>query len=98
MLAAAPAAAQDSQHRAPYPVGDWAKLPAQDRQSTIVAAIEGMLVAATGPLSGAPRVDQDCLSAVSVQAAEATMAKEAARSPRTPFLQAFLEATKCSRS
>lgn len=98
LAAAAPAAAQDAPPHPPYPIASWAKLAHEEREATIVAAIEGLLLAATGPEAGAPHVSQDCLAAVSVETAEKAMLDDARRSPGRPFVQSFLGATQCSHS
>ncbi len=103
-LAAAPATPfQNDDRTAPEPpatltLADWSKLTQIERQVTIMAAIEGLVIASTDSTAAASPFDAACLVDHSPAALEQTLLPLAAHYPDQSVIDVYLAITKCHAS
>lgn len=85
-----------------HPTGEvtlrqWSRLAQVERQTMIVAAVEGLLLAAAGPTETVPRVDSQCIGTVPLARLEQKLVAMS-RTRDAAFIDMFLEVSGCSRS
>ena len=75
-------------------VAEWSRQDERQRQILVVAAVEGLLLAASGPQGETSGVDARCLSDARLADVSSRVAEQAGASP---FVLAVMEASGCSR-
>lgn len=77
-------------------VAEWRQQDEKTRQTMIVAAVEGLMLAASGPKGDQSRVDRDCLGKGDMD--EIVKGLESPEMPDAMLIStAVLEVTKCSK-
>lgn len=92
MMTSMPAAAQAV---AGFTLRDWTRLDSRERQVSMVAAIEGLLLATSA--SGGASVDDACLLKLTLPSLDADL-RQAAATRDGEFVTVMVEVSKCSRS
>lgn len=89
-----PRQVQTQTSRAPVTLKQWSRLPKRDRQIAIVAAVEGLMLAASSP-NGPPNLSNQCLSEDTPETAEQKLGSLVDRYGDEAFVDVFLVLTKC---
>lgn len=75
----------------------WSRLPAAERQATIVAVVEGLLLATASPSGTTTPIDRQCVGTVPLLEVERRLMDASHRRDQA-LVDAFLEAARCSAS
>lgn len=82
---------------APLDLKTWGELARNERQSMVLAAIEGFFLAAAGNPQLAQAIDEQCLASLTPKKVEKQISKEAEDRPGASFTEVFFEVATCDK-